>query len=211
VTLVVGQTRIGALAGGQIRYRDAIEFTVPTQPGQYRLRAKIDSDNRVAESSESNNWGPMITLQVDAAHLYADLLAVFPDSNDITVRPGQAFEFPGDPKPRISQCDPQGVNYFDTELAHRPIRRRIGMRRRSVRTDCIFWILWNGERFRWRDLAGSGRAYWLRADGQNGAVVEGNEDNWSSAIGWREWATGGQHPPLLTRSAIGRWENSNCG
>jgi PKD repeat protein len=202
VTNVVGQTRIGALKGGQIRYRDAIAFTVPTQPGQYRLRAKIDSVNRVAESNESNNWGPMITLQVDAAHLFADLLAVFPDTDDITVRPGQVFEVPLEIQNRGSaSAIPQGVNYFDTALALSTDPAADWDALPSVGTYRLYFL----DPLERRTVSVALTApemegtYWLRARTDvNGAVVEGNEDNWSSAV--RLIVNGQQvvnHPPLL--------------
>ncbi len=202
VTHVVGQTRIGELRGGQIRYRDSIEFTVPAQPGQYRLRAKIDSDNRVAESNESNNWGPMITLQVDAAHLFADLLAVFPDSNDITVRPGQAFEVPVEIQNRGSaSAIPQGVNYFDTGIVLSTNPAADWDSLPSVGTQRMYFL----DPLERRKVSVALTApeaegtYWLRARTDvNGAVVEGNEDNWSSAV--RLIVNGQQvvnHPPHL--------------
>ncbi len=202
VTHVLGQTRIGSFAGGQIRYRDAIRFTAPNQPGQYCLRAKIDSVNRVIEANETNNWGPTITLLVDTANQYADLMAVFPDPNLVTVRPGQAFDLSLEIQNRGSaSAIPRGVNYFDTAV-----------------------IISSDLSADWPSLmpAGTGRlyfldplerkpisvrltapeqegTYWVRAETDiNQAVIEGNEDNWSAAIHLQVKGTPAtNHPPKL--------------
>lgn len=202
VTHVVGQTRIGLLAAGQIRYRDSIRITAPTQPGQYRLRAKIDSVNRVTESNENNNWGPMITLQVDAANQYADLMAVFPDANSVTVRSGQTFDIPLEIQNRGSaSAIPQGENFFDTALMIASDPSVDWESLSPVGTERLYFLDPLERRVIGAVLTAPDQegSYWLRArTDSNEAVVESNEDNWSSAVHLIVQGTQPtNHPPQL--------------
>jgi len=56
-----------SLAPGQSQ-TDTLTFAAPQRPGTYYVRAFADADGAVTEADESNNWGQVVTLQVDPTH-----------------------------------------------------------------------------------------------------------------------------------------------
>lgn len=57
-------------------YPTVVLFSAPAEPGIYYVRAKADDTNVVAESDEGNNWGSVITLEVEKTPAIADLVIV---------------------------------------------------------------------------------------------------------------------------------------
>ncbi len=206
VTHVVGQLHSASMDAGEIRYRDTIDFRVPSVAGSYRLRAKVDSLGAVVESDETNNWGPMILLLVDADYLFADLVAAFPDANEMSVKPGQSFEVPVVIHNRGSaSAIPQGVNFFDTMmyLASDPAADWANLG--AIGQQRLYFLDPDEQRTVRIALTAPEEEgiYYLRAQTDvNQAVTEGNEDNWSAMMQLRVEGTAiRNHPPEL--QAIG--------
>ena len=108
----VGKYSLSSLAFDS-NYSESIDFNAPGVPGTYYLRAKTDDLNSVAESNETNNWGPVITLKIISLDL------IISDTNSMRIRylPAEAVivlvkvQNTGD-----GNAVPMGPSYFDVTL-----------------------------------------------------------------------------------------------
>ncbi len=74
----VGEYSLSSLVAGA-NYSELIDFNTPGVPGTYYLRAKTDDFNSIVENNETNNWGPVIVLEVFEADYYVST----EDGNDL--------------------------------------------------------------------------------------------------------------------------------
>ena len=76
------------LAAGGV-YSTEVEITAPVEPGTYYIRAMVDDTGVVGESDETNNWGQILTLEVEKLPGIADMVILDKEGMVITSSPGE--------------------------------------------------------------------------------------------------------------------------
>lgn len=79
-TNVIGEYELTYLAS-QNKHLEYINFNAPSAMGTYYIRAKADDFDSVQESDENNNWGTVVTLNIEcpSADLTGDCFVDFED------------------------------------------------------------------------------------------------------------------------------------
>jgi len=80
---------MGPLAAGD-QHTETLSFSAPTTGGTYYLAAVADSSGAIAELSEGNNWGQVITLHV--LYVAPDLTAAIEGPANILAAPGERVQ-----------------------------------------------------------------------------------------------------------------------
>ncbi|MBN1125962.1 MAG: SBBP repeat-containing protein [Sedimentisphaerales bacterium] len=183
---VLGQIWIDYLMTEEILFRQEVQIIVPHEPGNYYLRARADVENRIAERDEQNNWGPIIPFVVAAENRYPDLIAVWPQEEEIHARPGETVAVEVEVQNRGNEpAIPRPVNYFDTHLfLAEEGTMDWDFLLDSIASFTLHFLEPNEISSRFVSFVAPGQrgTYLLRAktDVVN-SVEESNEDNWSSA------------------------------
>ncbi|MCP4708007.1 MAG: hypothetical protein GY869_05240, partial [Planctomycetes bacterium] len=113
----VGGFAMQSVHAATTKFSETITFAAPAEPGDYRLRIKVDDSEKVEESNEDNNWGPIIEFLVDGSYIDPDLMVAFEDVNDISARPFESIDIGVQVQNTGNDnAIPAGPGYFDTTL-----------------------------------------------------------------------------------------------